>query len=127
MLTRVLLALTDVRLNPFVGAYAWLLHRISGIVLVVYLFLHLWTLGAALDGPEALDARLAIFRQTQFAAFEVLVLVAAAFHLLNGVRLVAVELWSFSRVQRTLFFVVLAGTLVVAAGGAWALLERAAA
>jgi succinate dehydrogenase / fumarate reductase cytochrome b subunit len=119
MLSKIALAMADVRLNPFSGAYAWLLHRISGLALTVYLLLHVWTLSAALDGRAALDARLALFRDPRLAWLEVLVLGAAAFHLLNGLRVIAVELGGFGPRQRALFAWVAVGTFAMTAACAW--------
>ena len=43
----------EVRLNPHSGSIAWVGHRISGLILLLYLILHLWGLGSAAGGKAA--------------------------------------------------------------------------
>jgi succinate dehydrogenase cytochrome b556 subunit len=116
--------LQEVFLNRFVGAYAWLLHRITGLVLVVYVGMHVWALGAAARGPAAFDSRMASFKGLLFEALEGLVIVAAAFHLSNGLRLIAVELFSLTRLQRHLFWVAVLITLGSIAWATWVAVGR---
>jgi succinate dehydrogenase / fumarate reductase cytochrome b subunit len=111
--------LQEIRLNQFIGAYAWLLHRISGMVLVVYVCLHIWVLSAAIEGPAAFSARMAGFNGPLFEVLEGLVVVAAAFHLFNGLRLIAVELFGLTRLQKQLFWLAVLATLGSVAWTGW--------
>ncbi len=48
----------EVKLNPNVGTWSWFLHRISGLLLLFYLFAHLWVLGSVNRGQEAFNTRM---------------------------------------------------------------------
>ncbi len=117
----------EVRLNPNLGTFAWVLHRLTGLGLALYLVLHLWALGAAAGGPAALEARLALFETASFRVLEVLVIGAVAFHMLNGVRIIVVDFARFSRWQKELFGAALAISLLVMAYTAWVFFARIAA
>jgi len=77
------------------GFLAAMLHRLSGIVLAIFLPLHFLALATALNGANALDAFLKVTR-LPFAAFaEWVMVVALAIHLSLGLRLLAIELFGF--------------------------------
>ena len=60
------------------GMWAWMLFRISGLVLVFYLFVHLWVISQGrIGGPEAID-NLFEFFDRPLLVFLDLMLVAAS-------------------------------------------------
>ncbi|MEE8433383.1 MAG: succinate dehydrogenase, cytochrome b556 subunit [bacterium] len=89
------------------GTLAWLLHRVTGVALAVYLIPHILSINAARKGPEALDAELAYFASPFFAAMEWLLVGAVAFHALNGLRIIALDAFDLSGRQKVLFWLVL--------------------
>lgn len=71
---------------------AALVHRLSGIALAVFLPLHFFALGRALDGAAAFDSFLAA-TSTPLAKFaEGGLVVALAVHMTLGLRVLAIEL-----------------------------------
>jgi succinate dehydrogenase cytochrome b subunit len=90
------------------GTVAWLLHRVTGVALALYLVLHVVSIHAARGGPAALDTELAGFRTPFFAVAEWLLIAAVAFHALNGLRLIALDAFDLTGRQRLLFWLVLA-------------------
>jgi succinate dehydrogenase / fumarate reductase, cytochrome b subunit len=70
-----------------VERYLYLLHRISGIGLVVYLPVHVWVTSRRLEGPEVWTQTMAALRHPALVVGEFLVLAGFVFHALNGVRL----------------------------------------
>ncbi len=96
-----------------VGTVAWLLHRLSGVALAVYLIPHFFSVNAARGGPAALDAELAGFASPLFAAAEYVLVLTVAFHLLNGLRIIAIDFLDLSRRQKLLFWLVMAGCAAV--------------
>ena len=114
----------DVRLNANLGAVAWILHRLSGLALVLYLFLHVWTLGAATQGPAAFDARMAVFTSGVFAFLESLIVAVAAFHMFNGLRIILVDFARLTHWQKGMFQAVLAGSVAVMGYTGWVFFER---
>jgi succinate dehydrogenase / fumarate reductase cytochrome b subunit len=67
--------------------YLYILHRIAGLGLVVYLPLHVWVTSRRLQGPQVWEHTLATLRHPLLVVGEFLVLAAFVFHALNGIRL----------------------------------------
>jgi len=70
------------------GGWAFVLHRLTGLVLVFYLFLHFYFLSNLARGPEAYASMLAAMKSPWVTALEAGLVGAASFHGLNGLRLV---------------------------------------
>jgi succinate dehydrogenase / fumarate reductase cytochrome b subunit len=74
---------------PFV--IAWL-HRISGMLMVLYIWLHIYTL-SFLATPDAYDAKMKLYGSFPFSFLEWLLAVPVIFHALNGGRLIMYEIF----------------------------------
>jgi len=77
--------------------WAFLVHRVSGLVLALFLPLHFVALAQTLKGVDALDSFLAWTRSPWVVASEVAVVLALAVHLTGGLRLLLVEFFGWSR------------------------------
>lgn len=71
--------------------WAFLVHRLSGLLLALFLPLHFWALAQALHGPERLDAFLRWTEQPLIKAAETALVLLLAAHLTGGLRLLALE------------------------------------
>lgn len=93
--------------------WAFLVHRLSGLALALFLPLHFLALAQALNGADGLEAFLAWTRAPAVVASEIAIVLALALHLTGGLRLLFVEFvgWK-SEAQKA---------LIAAAGGAAAL------
>lgn len=91
--------------------WAFLVHRISGLALALFLPLHFWVLGRALTGEAALDGFLLWTEQPLLKASEVAIVFLLAAHLAGGVRLLLVEFSGWRRQAQR-------GWVAVAAGAA---------
>jgi len=82
------------------GYWAFLVHRLSGLALVLFLPAHFWVLGLALN-EAALDGAISWTSQplVKFGEWGIVVLLAA--HLSGGLRLLALELLPWSDAQKT--------------------------
>jgi fumarate reductase subunit D len=78
--------------------WAFIVHRVSGIALALFLPLHFWTLGNALQ----LDDFLAWSRQPLVKLGEWLIVVALAAHLGGGLRVLALEFLPWRDWQKSL-------------------------
>lgn len=67
--------------------YLYILHRVSGVGLILYLPLHVWVTGRRLQGPEVWEQTMAALKSPVFVVGEILILAAFVFHALNGFRL----------------------------------------
>lgn len=82
------------------GYWAFLLHRLSGLALVLFLPAHFFVLGLALDAA-ALDNALAWTAQPLVKVGEWGIVVLLAAHMAGGVRLLMLEFLPWSQRQRT--------------------------
>lgn len=96
-----------------VGMWAFILNRLSGIGLTIYLFLHLIVLGTLARGPAAYDSFIALAKSPVFVLGELVVVAGGLYHGLNGVRIVLTSFGIGVARERLLFFALLA---LVAAG-----------
>ena len=74
-------------------AYMWGAQRVSGVVLLLYLILHLFTLGAIMDGAAVYDRAMAALDRPVIKLGEALLIWVVFFHALNGIRLVLLGLF----------------------------------
>ena len=90
-------------------------HRLSGVALAIFLPLHFWALGNALQ----LDAFLVWTEQPLVKAGEWAIVVALAAHLAGGLRVLAIEFLDWHEWQKSL--AAAAAAVAVAVGLALAL------
>ena len=90
--------------------WAFLLHRVSGILLALFLPLHFLALGQALAGEDALDAFLAWTERPLVKISEIVLVFLLAAHLTGGLRLLVVEFAGWRRESDK--------AIIAAAGGA---------
>ena len=99
------------RMGP--GAYMYVVHRFTAIVLTCYLYIHLFVLGSVLSGPDGFDRMMAMMASPVVRVGELGLVWVVLFHALNGLRLLVVNLAPGVN-QRNLAYGVVAGSLGVA-------------
>jgi fumarate reductase subunit D len=99
--------------------WAFVVHRLSGIALALFLPAHFLALGSALRGEGALDEFLRWSEQPLVIAGEWMLVMLLAAHLAGGLRVLALEFLPWRNWQKTLATLVAAFAL--AAGLAFAL------
>lgn len=95
------------------GMLAWVLHRLTGLGLVLFLILHIWEMHELGKGPEAFNAVIQRFNSPLIKIGEVLLLGAILYHAFNGVRVVLVDFCGGARYHRTAFTVVMLLTVAL--------------
>jgi len=100
------------------GMLAWVLHRLTGLGLVLFLILHIWEMHELSEGPEAFNKVIATFDTPYIKIGEVLLLGAVLYHAFNGVRVVLVDFFGGARYHRPAFFVVMIITVALFLFGA---------
>ena len=95
------------------GWWAFLVHRVSGIALALFLPLHFWALAQALQGEAKLESFLRWTDQPlfHFAVWGLVLLLAA--HLAGGLRVLALEFLPWRDWQKGLLAVAAGATVVV--------------
>lgn len=96
--------------------YAFLLHRLSGLALALFLPVHFYVLGLALTDAAALDGFIAWTRSTLVEPAEVALVFLLAVHLFGGLRLIALEFLPWNPRQKTLAAAAASISLLLAAG-----------
>jgi len=93
---------SDFRARNHPAYWAFLVHRVSGVMLSLFLPLHFWALGQALHGEAGLESFLRWSDQplVKFAETALVLLLAA--HLTGGLRLLALEFLAWRDWQKSL-------------------------
>ncbi|RJT04844.1 MULTISPECIES: succinate dehydrogenase, cytochrome b556 subunit [Halococcus] len=99
------------------GMWAWVFHKFTGWVLIGYLFVHISVLSTAMSGANTYNTTLQSLEGLLLVRIlEVGLLAVAAFHILNGIRLLFVDLGVGLESQDKSFYasLVLTGIIAVA-------------
>jgi succinate dehydrogenase / fumarate reductase cytochrome b subunit len=100
------------------GFVSFVLRRLTGVALVLYLFAHMWVIGSANQGPAAFDARLSLVQSPFFKLAEVALLAAVIYHAFDGLRLIIVHHFRVTEYRRSLIYAAFAvSVLLTIAGG----------
>jgi succinate dehydrogenase / fumarate reductase cytochrome b subunit len=97
----------DVR-HREIGDWAFVLHRLTALGLVFYLGMHLIVLGTLTLGPEAFDSFIDLAHNPLFIFGELLVVAAALYHGLNGLRVGLTSFGVAVPYQKQIWYVVMA-------------------
>lgn len=100
------------------GMFAWILHRLTGVGLVVYLMIHVWGL-RALSDPVSFNALITKYHSPIFKLGEFLLLVAVVYHAMNGLRIVLIDFLGWAPRQKKLFWTLGAVALVLIVVGGY--------
>ncbi|HHT9160202.1 MAG TPA: succinate dehydrogenase, cytochrome b556 subunit [Candidatus Brocadiaceae bacterium] len=89
--------------NP--GMLSFWIHRVTGVAVTIFLFLHIFTLSSVFRGKDAYDYAISMF-DTKFGyILQYALLLAVAIHLLNGIRITVADFWCLSRIQKKLLWI----------------------
>jgi len=75
----------------FTGSLAYVLHRVSGIALLFFLFFHILSITKSQATPEAYDLMIRRMQEPDFKIGEILLFAGLVFHALNGIRILVVD------------------------------------
>lgn len=92
---------------------AYILHRISGIALALFLPLHFWVLSLALNSAAKLDAFLKFSELPLVKLAETGLVFLLAVHFFGGLRLMALEWLPWTAAQKTWAAAATAGAFIV--------------
>ena len=103
----------DWRARGNVGYWAFVVHRVSGVALALFLPLHFWALSTSLQGTAALDSFL---RWTdaplfKFAEWGLVILLTA--HMAGGIRLLVIEFGQWQGTRKRWIAAALAASVAV--------------
>ena len=81
---------------------AYIVHRLSGLALAIFLPLPFWVLAMAMTDPARLDGFLHLTEASAVKSAEFGLVVLLAIHMFGGLRLLAMEWLPWSAPQKTL-------------------------
>lgn len=104
------------------GTWAWLLHRVSGLLILSYLYFHLFILSSILwpGGARTFNRVVGEVTTPPFILADLTLIAVVLYHALNGIRVILFDLNLFIAHQRAVFWV------LMTAGGAIMLWASAA-
>src|SRR5579863_8165706 len=95
------------------GMWSWLLHRITGLGILLFLFIHIVDVSLLGFGPSAYDTGVLLFDQIEVRILSLALIGAVLFHAFNGVRIMIIDFWHRGvRYQALMFLIVLIITVV---------------
>ncbi len=109
--------------NMKTGMWAWVGHRLTGLALVVYVFMHLsfLTTASLSEGGADFDKLMATTSQPLFVAMDFMLVIIVIYHAMNGFRIVLFDLGVGIRRQKLVFWICMAISAVLIVGGLWAI------
>ena len=94
--------------------WSWVAHRISGVLIFLFLFAHVLDTALVRVSPEAYNSIMETYKNPVVGLGEAGLVAAVIFHALNGLRVVAVDFWGKGpRYQRQMFWAVVIGFVVL--------------
>lgn len=103
------------------GSVAWLIHRVSGVLLALYIFAHIYVLSSLRD-PARFESLMQLMQTPLVKLAELGLLALVAAHTLNGIRVTLLEMGVPGRLQKPMFWGAFAVGFVVVTFGAFTFL-----
>jgi len=75
-----------------VERYLYILHRLTGLGLLLFFMMHIFASSVRMCGPESWAAAMKILKNPVLKLGEFCIFIMFAFHALNGIRLILIEL-----------------------------------
>src|SRR5689334_1459253 len=115
-LTSLVLTLTEtLRYRGALGQWSWVLHRLTGLGVVFFLFLHVIDTSWAVFYPEKYVEAIAVYQSPLFTLGEFALVAAVVYHAINGLRISILDnrpnLWYLQ--QRAAIAVVIISGLIL--------------
>jgi succinate dehydrogenase / fumarate reductase cytochrome b subunit len=76
------------------GMWTWVLHRITGVSLFFFLFVHVLDTALVRVSPAAYDEIIATYKTPIVNLLEVGLVGAVLFHAFNGIRIILIDFWT---------------------------------
>lgn len=88
-----------------VGQWSWIFHRLTGVGVLLFLFVHILDTFLILLGPDHYNQFIAMYRMPVFRFLEVGLFAAVLYHSVNGLRITLFDCWvELTRLHRQMFY-----------------------
>jgi succinate dehydrogenase / fumarate reductase cytochrome b subunit len=96
------------------GHWSWILHRVTGVGVFLFLMVHIVDTAFIGWGPELYNKTMALYRLPLFRVGEVVLAGMVFYHALNGIRIIIIDFWPQATVvHRKLVYAVIAVFAVI--------------
>jgi succinate dehydrogenase / fumarate reductase, cytochrome b subunit len=110
------------------GMWSWVAHRVTGVLIFFFLFVHVLDTALVRVSPEAYNTVIESYKNPVMNVMEVGLVGAVLYHALNGLRVIAVDFWERGpRLQRQLLWGIVALWVAVMIPGTYFMLARTVA
>jgi succinate dehydrogenase / fumarate reductase cytochrome b subunit len=75
------------------GQWSWVLHRVTGVGIILFLFAHVVDTAVVGWGPEAYNRVVAVYHNPAIQVLELVLVGMVIFHAFNGIRIMIVDFW----------------------------------
>ncbi|MDI9897192.1 MULTISPECIES: succinate dehydrogenase, cytochrome b556 subunit [Nocardiaceae] len=101
------------------GMWSWVLHRITGVLVFFFLFVHVLDTAMVRVNPETYDAIIETYKTPLVGLMELGLVAAVLYHALNGIRVMLIDFWGKGpQYQKPMLWVIGVVWLVVMIPGA---------
>ena len=92
--------------KPTEGMLSYIIHRLTGVGILVFLAAHIVDTSLIGWGPEVYDKVIALYAHPVVRVLEVILAAALLFHALNGIRIILIDFWPQGvRYEKTMFYI----------------------
>ena len=75
------------------GMWTWVAHRISGVLIFLFLFAHVLDTALVRVSPDAYNSIMTTYKTPVVGLGELGLVAAVIFHALNGIRIILIDFW----------------------------------
>jgi succinate dehydrogenase / fumarate reductase cytochrome b subunit len=94
------------------GMWAWLLHRVTGVAILLFLLVHIVDITILGFGPTVYNNALSVFTLPFVRLVSLGLIAAVLYHSFNGVRITLIDFWpQGAKYQRIMWAIVLVLTI----------------
>lgn len=109
------------------GMWAWVAHRITGVLVFFFLFAHILETALLRVSPNSYDRVVDIYKNPFVNLLELVLVGAVLYHALNGIRIMLIDFWSAgAKYQRQMLISVVTLWVVLMVPAAYFMLEHTA-
>lgn len=104
--------------------WSWVLHRITGVTIFFFLFVHVLDTAVIRIDPNKYSEIIETYKTPIIGLMEIALVGCVLYHALNGVRIILVDFWAKGpKYQRQMLWVILTLFVIVFGAGAIRLLQ----
>ena len=95
------------------GQWSWLLHRVTGLAILLFLLVHIVDITLIGFGPTVYNDAIGIFSLWPIRIVSVALIGAVLYHAFNGIRIILIDFWATGyKYQKQMFYVVMVVTII---------------